>query len=150
MSNLYRITNSKAFTVLLFITAVLLKIGIRRIFFGFGSDKLGQIVITRNFLSGHGISIVTVSTNDLSQTIYQFSPDWPIGFNMLLSPFWLLCDGDYVTATFLVDCLSVKVVGWIKNTSTPVSARWLDLNDEGILSEGSCLSGWAAQKSRLL
>jgi hypothetical protein len=112
MVNAYRFLSSKSFSVFAFTTAILLKIALRRIFFLFGSDKLGQVVVTRNFLNGHGISIDTVALSDLSQRLYIFSPDWPIGYNLLLSPLWLLTNGDFTLAIFLIDCLTAFVLIW--------------------------------------
>lgn len=49
MVNAYRFLSSKSFSVFAFTTAILLKIALRRIFFLFGSDKLGQVVVTLSF-----------------------------------------------------------------------------------------------------
>ena len=110
MANAYRFLSSKSFSVFAFTAAVFLKIALKRIFFLFGSDKLGQVVITRNFLTGHGTTIDSVAFSDLSQRMYIFSPDWPIGYNLLLSPFWLLANGDFTVAIFLVDCFTALLL----------------------------------------
>ena len=104
--------SSTGFSMFCFVLAVFFKISLKRIFFIFGADKFGQVVITRNFLNGHGMSIDTVELTNLGHTIYQNSPDWAIGYNFLLSVFLVFTDNDFILSTLLIDCISAIIFCW--------------------------------------
>ena len=112
IANARKFWSSAGFSTFCFVLAVFFKIALKRIFFIFGADKLAQVVITRNFLSGRGMSIDTVELSNLGQTIYPYSPDWAIGYNFLLAPLLVLTKGDFILSTLLIDFLSAIVLCW--------------------------------------
>jgi hypothetical protein len=93
-------------SVICFLIAVITKAGLQEIFLNIGPDKFAQILISRNFLHGHGLSIGQVSVNNLGHTIYAWSNGWPPGYSLLVSPFLSVLD-NYMLAGFLVDCITI-------------------------------------------
>jgi hypothetical protein len=67
--------------------AFLSKVGLIRIFLDVGPDKLGQLLIARNFLKGHGISIDQSAFCNLSQKFYAPAIGWPPGYSFFMMPF---------------------------------------------------------------
>lgn len=71
-------------------------------FFNIRVDASYQTIATKNFVAGHGISIDSVLPSDLSTIIYEPLIKWPPGFTLLLSPFYLLSNGNYIVAGILL------------------------------------------------
>ncbi len=96
-------------SVICFLLAWIFKIVLFAIFLDFGSDKLGQVVIAKNFLKGNGLTIGQVFTDNLAQQVYApaiYNPPigWPPGYSILLSPFLI------VTKSFPIACMLLDLV----------------------------------------
>lgn len=66
--------------------------------FNIRSDRSYQMLATRNFLSGHGISLAHVLPGNLSKEIYEPLIKWPPGYSLLLSPVYFICNNNYIIA----------------------------------------------------
>ncbi len=101
-----RLSGSAA-SIICFSIAWLARVLLVKILYGFGSDRLAQVLIARNFLSGKGLSIGQTSIHDLAQQYYApaiHNPPigWPPGYSLMLSPF-LMVIRDFSLASFLLD-----------------------------------------------
>lgn len=62
-----------------------------------------QVLAMQNFVQGHGISLSYVLPGDLSTTVYEPLINWPPGYSVLLSPFYLLSGSNYIVAGLILD-----------------------------------------------
>ena len=69
-------------------------------------DTTFQVIATRHFTEGNGISTAIVSRGDLSATIYQPLTNWPPGYSVLLAPFYIVFGHDYLVACYILDVLA--------------------------------------------
>lgn len=69
-------------------------------------DTSFQVIATQNFVAGNGISTGLVQATDLSKTIYQPLINWPPGYSLLLTPFYIACGNNYLLACFLLEILA--------------------------------------------
>ena len=96
-----------------FVVALFSRMMLLRIFFDFGSDKLGQVLIARNFLGGKALTIGQVSAENLAHQIYApaiYNPPigWPPGYSILLSPL-LLITSNIALACLLLDFIAALI-----------------------------------------
>lgn len=93
---------------------ILLSIGGRVIqlfyFFNIRVDGMYQHLATLNFVKGHGISISYVLPADLSSTIYEPLINWPPGYSLLLAPFYLLFNQNYIAAGLTLDIVAAIIL----------------------------------------
>jgi hypothetical protein len=104
--------SSPGASVICFIIALLAKISLFRIFLDIGPDKLGQVLIARNFLKGHGISVDEVAITNLAEKIYTPVIGWAPGYSFMISPFLTIWKDNYMLACFAVDCVTALIFFW--------------------------------------
>jgi hypothetical protein len=75
-------------------------------FYNIRVDGMYQVMAMQNFTSGHGISLSKVLSSDLSATVYESLINWPPGYSVLLSPFYLLFNNNYILAGLALDILA--------------------------------------------
>ncbi len=75
-------------------------------FFNIRVDGMYQHLATLNFVKGHGISTSYVLPADLSSTIYEPLINWPPGYSLLLAPFYLLFNNNYIAAGLTLDIVA--------------------------------------------
>ena len=73
-------------------------------------DTSFQVIATRSLTEGHGISTAIVLPGDLSQVIYQPLNNWPPGYSLLLSPFYLAFGKQYLPACLLLELLAAVAI----------------------------------------
>ena len=64
------------------------------------------MLATQNLVYGHGISTAHVFSSDLSQIIYEPLIKWPPGYSLLLAPFYILFNHNYIAAGLALDILA--------------------------------------------
>lgn len=111
------------------ITILLLAIGGRIIqlvfLFNIRADRSHQMLATHSFVTGHGISKAYSLPANLSETIYEPLVNWPPGYSLILSPFYLLFNHNYIVAGLILDifcgvALILITRSILKTLSTPV------------------------------
>ena len=75
-------------------------------FFNIRLDASHQFIATQNFVNGHGITMATAYGSDISSTVYEPLINWPPGYSILLSPFYVLFKGNYVAAGLCLGILA--------------------------------------------
>lgn len=78
--------------------AIAVKIIQQIYFFNTRSDMTYQVLGMHHLLEGHGISLASLSIADISSVNYNPLNQWPPGFSLLLTPFYLLCGKNYIAA----------------------------------------------------
>lgn len=68
-------------------------------------DRSFQLMAMQNMVEGHGVTLAHVTPPDLSTIIYEPLIKWPPGYSILISPFYLLFNKDYVLASLLAEIL---------------------------------------------
>jgi len=76
-------------------------------------DTTFQVIATQNLVNGHGISTALVRPDNLSEVIYQPLNNWPPGYSLLLSPFYMATGYQYLPACFLLDVLAATAIIFI-------------------------------------
>lgn len=76
-------------------------------------DTTFQVIATQNFLNGNGISTAVVNPESLSTVIYQPLINWPPGYSVLLSPFYIATGHNYLIACLVLDVLSASAIIFI-------------------------------------
>lgn len=76
-------------------------------------DRMYQVIAMQNFVNGHGISLSKVLPADLSATIYEPLINWPPGYSILLSPFYILFNHNYILAGLTLDILAAIMLIFI-------------------------------------
>jgi hypothetical protein len=75
-------------------------------FYNIRVDGMYQVMAMQNFVDGHGISISEVFASDLSVIQYKPLTNWPPGYSLLLSPFYILFNHNYILAGLALEILA--------------------------------------------
>jgi hypothetical protein len=110
INNIKNLLSNKKWTVVIVIISVLSRILQLLYFFNIRQDMSLQVIATKNFVAGHGITVDTVNPGDLSTIIYTPLIKWPPGFSIILSPFYLLTGGNYLYAGLLLSITAAIVL----------------------------------------
>ncbi len=103
---LKQIFSDKKISFLVILLAVVARIIQLIYFFNIRVDGMYQALATQNFVTGHGFSNSFVSPSNLSSIIYEPQINWPPGYSLLLSPFYLLLNNNYIYAGIALDILA--------------------------------------------
>lgn len=74
-------------------------------FFNIRVDGSYQYMAMQNLVHGHGVTTGQVLPSNLSATIYEPLINWPPGYSILLSPFYILTGHNYIAAGVLLDII---------------------------------------------
>lgn len=106
-----KIILSGKYTSIAIITLAIVARIIQLIFFyNVRVDGMYQVMAMQSFVEGHGISIGEVMPADLSTVIYVPLTNWPPGYSLLLSPFYVLFNHNYIAAGIALDILAAIVL----------------------------------------
>lgn len=75
-------------------------------FYNLRFDGSYQVIATQNLVHGHGVSTAKALAGDLSATVYEPLINWPPGYSVLLAPFYILFNHNYIAAGMTLDILS--------------------------------------------
>lgn len=106
MKSIYDFLSSKKVTWIFTIVAVSCRV-ISILYVSFiNRDKIFLALQSKNFLSGKGLSIPQYFTADISNPVYNFTPNWPPGYPILLAPFLKMFNYDVYWATTTLDIIA--------------------------------------------
>lgn len=74
-------------------------------FYNIRVDGMYQVVAMQNFIHGHGISIGNALPSNLSYFYYEPLINWPPGYSLMMAPFYLLFNHNYILAGIIMDLL---------------------------------------------
>lgn len=99
------LSNNKtsALIILLVIVARIIQL---TFFYNIRVDGMYQVLAMQNFVDGHGISTSQVLPSDLSTIVYEPLINWPPGYSLLLAPFYITFNHDYIFAGLALDILA--------------------------------------------
>ncbi|HUM97341.1 MAG TPA: hypothetical protein PK275_05765 [Chitinophagaceae bacterium] len=80
-------------------------------FYNIRVDGMYQMMAMQNFVAGHGFSASYVLPTDLSTIIYEPQINWPPGYSLLLAPFYLLMNQNFIYAGIALELLGA--IGFI-------------------------------------
>lgn len=98
------------FSVIAIGIAVLARIIQLIFFYNVQVDGMYQVMAMQNFTEGHGISLGKVLPGDLSAVVYEPLINWPPGYSLMLSPFYILFGHDYIAAGITLDIVAAVVL----------------------------------------
>jgi hypothetical protein len=98
-----------------FILALAARIYFEVTYVDFNMDKARQLFMAQNFMDGQGFSFCTAEFSDLSKTVCQRIPYWPIGYPLIIAGLNEVFR-DYILATIVLDILGVLVLLWAFHT----------------------------------
>jgi len=111
------------------ITIITLAIVVRVIqiifFYNIRVDCMYQVMAMQNFVDGHGISNAKVLPGDLATVLYEPLIKWPPGYSLLLAPFYILFNHDYIAAGLFLEIAAAIVLIFtcrniLKKLNTPL------------------------------
>lgn len=105
-----RILSDKKFSVLAISIAVLARIIQLTFFYNIRVDGMYQVLAMQNFVQGRGFSSSYVLAGDLSTILYEPQMNWPPGYSLLLAPFYLLFNHNYIYAGIAMDVTAAIVL----------------------------------------
>ena len=106
MKSIYDFLSSKKATWIFTIIAIACRI-VNILYVSFiNRDKIFLALQSKNFLSGKGFSIPQYFTADINNPIYNFTPNWPPGYPILLAPFLKIFNYDVYWATTSLDLVA--------------------------------------------
>jgi len=105
-STLRDILSRKYISIAIVIVCVLARVIQLVFFYNIRVDASYQVLATQHLVEGHGVSFAEVFANDLSKTNYQLLINWPPGYSLLLAPFYILFDQNYIAAGITLDILA--------------------------------------------
>ncbi|MBI5858641.1 MAG: hypothetical protein HZB42_13465 [Sphingobacteriales bacterium] len=100
------ILSDKRISVVIVLLAIVARIVQLTFFYNIRVDGMYQVLGMQNFVDGHGISTSQVLSSDLSKTVYEPLINWPPGYSLLLSPFYVLFNHNYILAGIVLDILA--------------------------------------------
>ena len=106
---LKQILSDKKTSYLIILLAIVARIIHLIFFFNIRVDGMYQVLATQNFVHGHGISSSFVLPSDLSTIIYEPQINWPPGYSLLLSPFYLLFNHHFIFAGIALEITAAIV-----------------------------------------
>ncbi|HET6766530.1 MAG TPA: hypothetical protein VFH08_03990 [Chitinophagaceae bacterium] len=105
MKRIYNFISSKNAAVLFTIIAILCRI-INILYASFvNRDKIFLAMQSKNFLGGKGLSVPQYFSADINNPVYNFTPNWPPGYPILLSPFLKIFNYDVYRATTTLEII---------------------------------------------
>ena len=110
LSSAKRILSDKWVTLAIIGFSILGRIIQLIFFFNLRLDASHQVIATRNFLKGAGISMAKAYANDLSVVVYEPLINWPPGYSILLAPFYALFGGNYIAAGLCLGIIAAIVL----------------------------------------
>lgn len=99
----HHLLSKKAVSLLIIVSAIASRVIQLIFFYNIRVDASYQVLATENFVNGHGITIGSVNPHNLSEIIYRPLTNWPPGYTLLLSPFYLLLNRNYIAAGLALD-----------------------------------------------
>jgi hypothetical protein len=75
-------------------------------FYTIGFDISYQVIAMHNFVTGDGITISKAIPADIGTTIFEPLINWPPGYTLLLTPFYLLSGYNYIIAGLTLDVIA--------------------------------------------
>jgi|GEM_PF-1316870 hypothetical protein len=103
MRIIQKLLSSRAASVICFVFALGARIAFLRVFIKIGPDKAGLILITKNLLSGNGITVNASHAADLALIHQEPFVGWPPAYNFFLAPaLWVFKD-NFMLAALVVD-----------------------------------------------
>ena len=102
--------SDKNITLAIILLAILGRIIQLIYFFNIRVDGMYQHMATLNFVTGHGISTDHALPGDLSTTVYEPLINWPPGYSLLLSPFYIIFNHNYIAAGLTIDILAAIIL----------------------------------------
>ena len=75
-------------------------------FYNVGVDVMYQVIAMENFVGGHGFSLSVVLPPDIAVNHYSLLFAWPPGYSLLLSPFYLLFNHNFLISSIVLELLS--------------------------------------------
>ncbi len=125
ISNLKIILSEKKLSIAIIALAIVARIVQLMFFYNIRVDGMYQVMAMENFVDGHGITTSKVLPAGLSTIIYEPLINWPPGYSLLLSPFYILSGHNYIAAGITLDILAAIVLIFtcrriLKNLETPV------------------------------
>jgi len=105
MKLFFSVFESKAASVICLLVAIVNRV-INIVFVSYaGRDKMILLLQSKSLLNGHGLGRPFYSFENLETPVYDFTPMWPPGYPLLLSPFLKLFDYRIYPATTIVDII---------------------------------------------
>ncbi len=109
-ATLKRLLSDNRFTYVIVLAAIASRLIHLVFFFNIRVDIAYQTIATDCFINGHGISATQVNPFNLSEVIYTPLTKWPPGYSLLLSPFYLLFNSNFVAAGLTVQVIMALVL----------------------------------------
>lgn len=110
LEHIKRILSHPLTGMAILITAILSRILQLLFFYNIRVDASFQVMATQSFVNGQGFSIAKAYPSDLAQTIYEPLANWPPGYSILLSPFFLLFSPNYMWGGIVLDTLAALLL----------------------------------------
>lgn len=101
-----QLLSEKRTSILIILLVIVARIIQLTFFYNVRVDGMYQVLAMQNFVDGHGISTSHVLPADLSTSIYEPLINWPPGYSLLLSPFYILFNHNYILAGLTLDILA--------------------------------------------
>src|SRR4030081_3234705 len=109
LKSILKIFTGKRLSILAIFIAAISRLVIQLYFFNYNDDRFLQLVATKNFIHGHGITLNRVFFENFSREFYIPLLGWPPGYTILLSPIALLTNGNVVLAAIIFDLVTVLI-----------------------------------------
>ncbi|HWR32103.1 MAG TPA: hypothetical protein VN451_01145, partial [Chitinophagaceae bacterium] len=105
-----KLLSQKQISVLIILLVIVARIIQLTFFYNMNVDGMYQVLAMQNFVDGHGISISHVQPADLSTIVYQPLINWPPGYSLLLSPFYVLFNHNAIAAGLIFEILAATML----------------------------------------
>ena len=97
------ILSGRAMTIVIVLVSIIARMIQLVFFYNIRVDASYQVMATRHFVEGNGVSFAEVLPTDLAITHYEPLVNWPPGYSLLLAPFYLLSGKNYILAGISMD-----------------------------------------------
>lgn len=97
---------NKWVSIFIILLAIIARIIQLNFFYNVRVDGMYQVMAMENFVNGHGISVSETLPANLALPVYHPLINWPPGYSILLSPFYILTGHNYIIAGLALDILA--------------------------------------------
>jgi hypothetical protein len=109
LKSIFILLSGRTLSILVMLFAATSRLITQLYYFSYTGDRSSQLVATKNFIHGHGITLNRVFFENFPKEFFIPLVGWPLGYTILLSPLAFVTNGNVVLAAIIFDLVTVLI-----------------------------------------